>query len=59
MIDDVLHPFFGHSKASIVVDIVLHGLVEQNPQRLSENSSTSLPKIVEEILENCSAHACS
>jgi hypothetical protein len=31
VIDDLLHPFFNTNKGSILIDGVLHGLVEQNP----------------------------
>lgn len=31
LIDDLVHPFFGTNKGSILIDGVLHGLVEQNP----------------------------
>lgn len=31
LIDDLVHPFFDTNKGSILIDGVLHGLVEQNP----------------------------
>jgi hypothetical protein len=53
MIDDVLHPLFGRSNVFMVVDIVLHGLVEQNPpETIRKFVCYNLPKIVEVILES-------
>jgi hypothetical protein len=47
IIDSVLHPFFNSNQALIAVDVLLHGLVEQN---VSESTIKfvrySLPKIV-------------
>jgi len=31
LIDDLVHPFFKENESLIIVDGVLHGLVEQNP----------------------------
>lgn len=31
LIDDLVHPFFDMNKGFILVDGVLHGVVEQNP----------------------------
>jgi len=49
----MLHPLFDSSPAFMVVDGVLHGLVEQNPKEtVSKFARYTLPKIIEEILKN-------
>jgi hypothetical protein len=53
MIDSVLHPLFGRSGAFMVVDTVLHGLVEQNPREtVGKFIRYNLPKIIEEITKS-------
>jgi hypothetical protein len=53
MIDSVLHPLFSRSSAFMVVDTVLHSLVEQNPpETLRKFIRYNLPKIIKEITNN-------
>jgi hypothetical protein len=50
LIDTLLHPLFDHSPELMIVDSVLHGLVERN---LTETARKliryNLPKIIEEF----------
>jgi hypothetical protein len=53
LIDGVFHPLFDRSSAFMVVDTLLHGLVEQNPRvTVRKFTRYTLPKIVEEILKS-------
>jgi hypothetical protein len=53
LIDSTIHPLFKRSPAFIVVDTVLHGLVEQNPKEtIGKFARYTLPKIIDEILKS-------
>jgi len=52
IIDGLIHPLFDRSPAFIIVDVVLHGLIEQNPTETTVKFIRfSLPKIIREIME--------
>jgi hypothetical protein len=47
IVDSLLHPFFGSKAAPIVVDLVLHALVEKDPEETTTKFIRySLPKII-------------
>lgn len=52
LIDSVLHPLFDHSTEMMIVDSVLHSLVEQNLAETTQKFIRyNLPKIVDEIIK--------
>jgi hypothetical protein len=53
LIDSVPHPLFDRSSAFMVVDSLLHSLVEQNPKEtVGKSARYTLPKIIEQTLKN-------
>jgi hypothetical protein len=53
LIDSLLHPLFDHSPELMVLDSVLHSIVEQNLTETTQKFIPyNLPKIVDEIIEN-------
>jgi hypothetical protein len=53
LIDTLLHPLFDHSPELMIVDSVLHSLVEQNLTETTQKFIRyNLPKIVDEIIKN-------
>ena len=50
LIDDLIHPLYGRNPELMVVDVVLHGLLEQNPpETVLKFIRYSLPRVVKEI----------
>lgn len=50
LIDDLLHPLYKVNEGFVLVDGVMHGLVEQNPpQSVKKFIRYNLPKIMEEV----------
>jgi len=47
IVDSLLHPFFGSKAAPIIIDLVLHALVEKAPEETAAKFIRySLPKII-------------
>lgn len=50
LIDDVCHPFFKENPSFILVDGILHGMVENDPpESFRKFVRYNLPKIVKEV----------
>jgi len=50
LIDDLIHPLFDQCSELMLLDAVLHGLVEQNPpETVLKFMRYSLPNIIREI----------
>lgn len=50
MIDDMLHPLYKVNEGFVLVDRVLHGLVEQNPpQSVKKFIKCNLPAMMKEV----------
>jgi hypothetical protein len=50
LIDDLVHPLSDRSPELMILDAVLHGFVEQNPQEtVLKFLRYSLPKIIREV----------
>jgi hypothetical protein len=48
LVDDLLHPLYGWNPELMILDAVLHGLVEQNPpETVLKFIRYSLPNIIE------------
>jgi hypothetical protein len=53
LVDDLMHPLSDKKPALLILDTVLHGLVEQNPpETIRKFMRYNLSKILEEILKN-------
>ena len=52
LVDSLFHPFCDRSSLFMVVNTVLHGLIEQNPKlTVGKFARYTPPKIIEEILK--------
>jgi hypothetical protein len=53
LIDDLIHPLSSKKPELMLLDAVLHGFVEQNPQEAAVKFIRyTLPKIIKETLED-------
>lgn len=60
MIDSLLHPLFDINPALSIADMILHGVVEQNPpETASKFLQYSLPRIIAEITRSIRRKASS
>ena len=52
LIDDLCHPFYKENQSLVLVDGVLHGLVERNPPKsVRKFLMFSLPGIIKQVLK--------
>lgn len=52
LVDDLCHPFYKENQGYMLVDAVLHGLVERNPpESVKKFLRYNLPTIVKEALK--------
>jgi len=50
LIDDLIHPFYKTDKSLLLIDALLHGLIEQNPpQTVLKFLRYNLPTIINQI----------
>jgi hypothetical protein len=53
LIDDVVHPFFDKHVGFVLVDEILHAVVEKNPRVVTKKFLRySLPEIIKKIAED-------
>ena len=53
LVDDLCHPFYKENQGFVLVDAVLHGLVEKNPpESVRKFLRYNLPTIVKEALKH-------
>jgi hypothetical protein len=52
IVDNLFHPFFKTNIACILIDGILHGVVERNPKKtIKKFARYNLPKIIKYILD--------
>ena len=58
LVDDLLHPYFTDYPTLIIMDSLLHAMIEQDPKTSMRKSVRyNLPKLVENLMRNRKARA--